>query len=63
MGVLIYMISEVYVMGYMGPIMGLEKFHRGILCPHREMQQSSLCVQMFYFNMKRHKLIHGIIYT
>ena len=26
----------------------LEKFHRGILCPHREMQQSSLCVQMFY---------------
>ena len=31
----------------------VEKFHRGILCPHREMQQSSLCVQMFYFNMKQ----------
>ena len=44
-------------------VYSLEKFHRGNLCPHREMQQSSLCVQMFYFNMKRHKLIHGIIYT
>ena len=41
----------------------LEKFHRGILCSHREMQQSSLCVQMFYFNMKRHSSIHGIMYT
>ena len=41
----------------------LEKFQRGILCPHRDMQQSSLCVQMFYFNMKRHSSIHGIMYT
>ena len=41
----------------------LEKFQRGILCPHRDMQQSSLCVQMFYFNMKRHSVIHGIMYT
>ena len=30
------------------PLENIEKFHRGILCPHREMQQSSLCVQMFY---------------
>ena len=41
----------------------LEKFQRGTLCPHRDMQQSSLCVQMFYFNMKRHSVIHGIMYT